>query len=181
MIYLLVSKRKLQVLIHLICFVWGTYFIGLLSQSIQQSRPHWFDIRIQNYDKLCPMTFGNPSGHSYAIIMLYEPMLSDSIGYGKFKFMSIFLVLLWVLIPISRMYLGSHSANQVLFGIVVGLCFLIIFKYVFQKLLYDLCWGFLTKSSVQKRRLLTVVLVNILCFIIPIIFFFVLANNNLVP
>lgn len=178
LIYVLANKRKLQLLTHLATFVWGTYFIGILSQSIQQSRPHWFDTRIQNWDKLCPMTFGSPSGHAYAIIMLYEPMVSDAIGYGKFKFMSIFLILLWVLIPLSRLYLGSHSVNQVLFGVLLGACFLIIFKYVFQKFLYELCWGFLTKPSIQKRKVMMVIVINIMCFIIPIIFYFVFARNN---
>lgn len=74
-----------------------------------------------------------------------------------------------------------HNTNQVLFGIVLGLCLLTIFKFVFQKLLYDLCWGFLTKEVTQKRRLFTIMVIKIVCFIISIIFYAALCDYHLLP
>lgn len=70
------------------------------------------------------------------MVVLYEPILSDTLGYGKYRFMSIPLVLLWTLMPLSRMYLGVHSANQVILGTVLGLIFLVVYKYIYQKELW---------------------------------------------
>lgn len=117
------------------------------------------------------MTFGSPSGHSFAIIVLYEPIVSDAIGYGKYKFMAIFLLILWVLIPLSRTYLGTHSTDQLLYGFVLGLGFLVIYKYYFQKYFYELCWNFFTKP-LPKIKLLAVIILNAECFVIPIIFYY---------
>lgn len=38
------------------------------------------------------------------------------------------------------MYLGVHSANQILFGLSMGFTFLILYKYIYQKALYHLAW-----------------------------------------
>lgn len=70
-IYIVLVKRKLVVLIHIGYFSLFTYLIGILNLALQSPRPYWYDSRIENWDRLCPMTFGNPSGHAYAMIMLY--------------------------------------------------------------------------------------------------------------
>ena len=74
------------------------------------------------------------------MIVLYEPIFSDCTGYLKYKILAVPLTILWVVMPLSRMYLGMHSANQVLFGLTLGMIFLILYKYVYQKELYELCW-----------------------------------------
>lgn len=66
--------------------------------------------------------------------------MSDVFGYLRFHLLAIPLAIIWVLMPIVRMYLGLHSADQVLHGIVYGFSFLIMYKYVFQKYLYKLYW-----------------------------------------
>lgn len=38
---------------------------------------------------------------------------------------------------ISRMYLGAHSLDQIVFGGLLGLSFLIIYKYKLRELLYE--------------------------------------------
>lgn len=50
------------------------------------------------------------------------------------------LMVLVVMIPISRMYLGVHSLNQILFGLSLGTVFLVLYKYIYQKALYELYW-----------------------------------------
>lgn len=67
-------------------------------------------------------------------------MISDSIGYWKYKPWMYILALMCVMIPISRMYLGVHSLNQILFGLSLGTVFLILYKYIYQKALYELYW-----------------------------------------
>lgn len=73
-------------------------------------------------------------------MLLYEPIISDYLGYGP-KYIAAFpLVVIGAMVPLSRMYLGVHSANQILFGLSLGLVCLIMFKFVYQKALYELYW-----------------------------------------
>ena len=68
--------------------------------------------------------------------MLFEPIVSDSIGYGKCRWAILPLFVIGVMVPVSRMYLGVHSANQIMFGLTLGFLFLVLFKFVYQKALY---------------------------------------------
>lgn len=66
--------------------------------------------------------------------------MSDALGYWRYRPWAIVLVILCIMIPVSRMYLGVHSANQTLFGISLGWTFLILYKYIYQRALYQLAW-----------------------------------------
>lgn len=73
----------------------------------------------------CYADFGNPSGHSIAIFICIFPIfhfylrqshitsIIKYIGYSLF-FLSA------ILISISRLYLGMHSINQVIMGLISG-------------------------------------------------------------
>lgn len=66
-------------------------------------------------------------------MMLYEPIISDYLGYGRKYWAAFPLFVIGIMVPISRMYLGVHSANQIMFGLTSGLICLILFKYIYQK------------------------------------------------
>lgn len=68
---------------------------------------------------------------------MYEPLLSDFIGTGKKKVFLAIWVVVAVLVIISRMYLGAHSLDQVVYGSLIGLSFLVIYRFWFQQFLYD--------------------------------------------
>lgn len=171
-IYYIIVNRKLMLIVHLSFFLFTTYIIALLKQAFQQSRPIWYDDRIKNWEWFCPKDFGNPSGHSFAVILLYEPIISDAIGYWKYRPWGYVLVLLVIMIPISRMYLGVHSLNQILFGLSMGTVFLILFKYIYQKALYELYWEFLLRKA-RKVKLFGIFILNLIVIGIPIAFFYI--------
>ena len=68
--------------------------------------------------------------------MLYEPLISDVIGTGPKKMLTAIWVILVALVMVSRMYLGAHSLDQVIFGGLVGLSCLIAYKVFLQKEIY---------------------------------------------
>lgn len=63
---------------------------------------------------------------------MYEPLLSDFIGTGKKRILLFIWVVLAVGTAISRMYLGAHSFDQVIFGSLIGISWLIIYKFWLQ-------------------------------------------------
>ena len=102
--------------------------------------------------------------------MLYEPIFSDAIGYWKYRPWALLLAIFCIIMPISRMYLGVHSANQTLFGISLGFTFLILYKYIYQRALYHLFWEFLIGTR-QKLKFIAVIFLNLIVIAIPIIFY----------
>lgn len=84
------------------------------------------------------------------------------------------------MVPVSRMYLGVHSANQIFFGLVLGQIFLVLYKYVYQKYLYYLYWGLLMKHH-KYKKLIIAVIVHILALIVPIIFYNVNLKDRPIP
>lgn len=172
LVYYILVNRKLMLIVHLSYFLFATYIIALLKQAFQQSRPIWYDYHIQNWEWFCPKDFGNPSGHSFAVMMLYEPIISDSLGYGNKYWVAFPLFIIGTMVPISRMYLGVHSLNQILFGLTLGFVSLILFKYVYQKALYELYWEMLMKNTGKKTiKIIGIFILNVLCVLIPIMFF----------
>jgi membrane-associated phospholipid phosphatase len=86
----------------------------------------------------CPTDFGNPSGHSFIFVALYEPLFTDFIGAGTKKIAIIVWVIIVPLLMISRMYLGDHSLDQIIFGALLGITFLVIYRFKLQYILYNL-------------------------------------------
>lgn len=176
MYYILVN-RKLMLLVHISYFFMGIYFIAILKQIFQQSRPIWYSDQIEDWEWFCPKDFGNPSGHSFGTVMLYEPIVSDQLGFGSFNQGWVFLAVISVMIPVSRMYLGVHSANQILMGLCLGFAFCVAFHYGYQKALYRFYWDLL----VRVRRMIIVIgiiVLNVVVIVIPIIIFIINSNER---
>jgi hypothetical protein len=81
-----------------------------------------------------------------------------------------------ILTPVSRMYLGAHSGNQILMGLTNGMCMAVIYRYFLQNWMYKL----LQNMNKQKKRLHIAILAlaNIIAFIIPIIIFNITNNGT---
>ena len=81
------------------------------------------------------------------------------------------------MIPVSRMYLGVHSANQIMIGLTVGLIFVTAYRYVYQKALYRFFWDLLVKTK-NTLRIALIVICNVVVVIIPIIFFIINSTER---
>jgi len=69
--------------------------------------------------------------------LLYEPIISDFIGTQGWKKMFLLWILITgTLIPLSRQYLGSHTADQVTSGVLHSMAALIFYKCYFQDKIY---------------------------------------------
>ena len=111
--------------VYLTGFVFCLQFHSMMKIWYGNKRPFWEDESL--YKGYCDGGFGNPSGHSFVTSFLY---LSLFIYYSqtkalKNKYIIITLILLlclfWTLmIILSRLILGMHSVNQVIYGSCLG-------------------------------------------------------------
>jgi membrane-associated phospholipid phosphatase len=125
-------KQRVRTIVHLIYVMGGLYFMTVLKQAFQESRPFWYNTNVNIFEWSCPIDFGHPSGHSFISFAMYEPLLSDFVGTGKKKVFIFIWVIIAILVVVSRMYLGAHSLDQVVYGSLMGLSFLVMYRYWLQ-------------------------------------------------
>lgn len=116
-------------------------------------RPFWIDPSLKN---ACDGGFGNPSGHAFSSSASYFA-INHFVIQNKFfekniflKILStIFFVALIIAILLSRLFLGVHSVNQILYGSLLGssLYFILFFIVEMQNMLgVDFFKNFSTKN-----------------------------------
>lgn len=148
----------------------------ILKALYHEARPFWYAQNIKQLQWTCPREYGNPSGHSWSVAILYESLLTDFF-YCQSKISVtlkwIFLLAIFILVPFSRMYLGAHSGNQVFFGLLMGISMTVLYRFSIQKHLYNL-FQYLIRKSVDSGKLKAFVLIlftQILIVVIPMIIY----------
>jgi membrane-associated phospholipid phosphatase len=91
-----------------------SFFGSLPREAVEYMRLHHTD------------SYGFPSGHSSGAIALWGGLV---VLFRK-KWLTIPCVLLMILIPLSRLYLGRHFLADVTGGLVLGLILLIVFTRI---------------------------------------------------
>lgn len=173
-------QRKITIIVFLCYFLMNTYIMMIMKTSFQEVRPFWYAQDVQELEWGCPSEFGNPSGHSWLVPLIYEPLITDITGPGFLQLGYLFPLVAIVLVPISRMYLGAHSGNQVLMGLTFGLGMCVLYRYVFQRWLYWLFERLLNKHY-KVCTMLWLIPVNLLCIAAPLIVFGIDSNSREVP
>ena len=90
-------------------------------------------------------------------------------GFENFKTGWILLIIFGFLVPFSRTYLGVHSVNQVMFGLTLGVAATVMYRYAIRE------WLYVAFARIYKQKKLQhlgiTVLIHIICFIMPFLFF----------
>lgn len=118
------------------------FIVCFLKIIYQSPRPVWVSDKIMNLS--CEGGFGNPSGHSYSAFLFFLTIYEISINQNNFFnrddnlykksfriFMFVFTVILAILVCLSRVVLGVHSINQIIYGSILGIITYIFIFYVF--------------------------------------------------
>ena len=128
--------------------------VDFLKLAYHQPRPYWVDSEVKVID--CSGQYGDPSGHSAISIAMVLGVwldLKDSIGRGiKYQILWQVLVLAAALvfpatIAYSRLVIGAHSLDQVLFGLMIGLWFALSVHYLIRDELMKMIQSMIDDSA----------------------------------
>ena len=141
--------------------IYSSYGTNTLKMIYQSDRPNW---KSEHLTYVCNYGYGNPSGHSFSSISVYLTLAHILITYYNLSFIKsiiifIFFILASFLIIISRVILGAHSINQVLYGFNLGLGLYFILIHII---------GYHKYSSIDFIQHIRKIYTNIIYYIIHI-------------
>ena len=141
-LFLFLPLNKVYIIFFLLIF---TGFVDHTSKILyRQERPLWMNDEINVHSEHA-CGYGNPSGHALSSSCLYLSlwyMLSDLISgliknnkklfnIIKYTILTVCLGIVY-LIMTSRIYLGVHSINQIIFGFFIGVGIFLLFLPLFK-------------------------------------------------
>ncbi len=95
---------------------------NITKLSYHDPRPYWVSSKVQAFS--CSTQYGNPSGHSSTTMGMGLTMALDyahTEGKIYFKLIGFAAAITFgFTIAYSRLFLGVHSLDQVLFGLLLG-------------------------------------------------------------
>jgi undecaprenyl-diphosphatase len=116
-------------------FTITSFMTNIMKICYSSPRPYWVDISLL---KDCSEGYGNPSGHASDSVAVYLTLwkIISEVSFIKKRVWAKYLILLFLTLLIatimfSRIYLGVHSVNQILYGASLGF----IIYYLFIELL----------------------------------------------
>ena len=114
-------------------FFFTNYLNSVLKLAYADTRPYFINSDLKYYKWTSECDYGKPSGHSMltaVIMIIIHNYVTKLFSMKKFVYVVfwLFLFLNWVMVSLSRMYLGNHSFNQ----LVLGLLFVILLHKIMQ-------------------------------------------------
>jgi membrane-associated phospholipid phosphatase len=107
---------------------------NIMKISYGQPRPFWVD---NSLFALCDGGYGNPSAHAYVSSAAYLTLAHILTDYNFFKRRIYLRILVYILfiglivaICLSRLYLGVHAINQILYGALLGIALYFLFVHI---------------------------------------------------
>ncbi len=159
--------------------------VGILKMFYANPRPYFESLEILSVSE--EGGWGNPSGHSLTAVSFILSFwkisfqmknLKEKENFKKFCLYASLLLIFSILI--SRLLIGAHSLNQIIFGGLIGLALFYFYFYIIEldtenheQLL------FLVKLEENKFfKAIVIFLVNLLLIIISLIFYFINRNTE---
>ena len=113
------------------------HFGGIIKIIYGDGRPFYMDSSVKKFQVSGASGYGNPSGHSIRSSSNYVALVQIIIDLWKLNKKSILIIIyvsiaiLVILINFSRVILGAHSINQVIYGDTLGFTqYFVIYKII---------------------------------------------------
>jgi membrane-associated phospholipid phosphatase len=129
---ILLPFRKANSYILVMFVAINTYVMAILKIAFIDPRPSWYTDQIHQLQWKCEYTYGFPSGHCWIILILHEIIWCDIIGTGPYHIFLVEPLIFAVIVPLSRLYLGSHTGDHIVSSLTYGFAIAILYKYRIQ-------------------------------------------------
>ncbi len=149
------------------------YVSNVLKIIYHNPRPFWKDKNL--FKDVCEGGFGNPSGHAMGSISTYLGIYHLLIKNKKFKEnikfqigLFVFTIFFILNIMFSRIYIGVHSIDQIIYGGLLGLGFYYLMFFIING------YEFKPKEFLNKiyEGKLTMICVFVILLFFPLPFYF---------
>ena len=125
----------------MIGFTLNFHWSNFLKSAFHHSRPQFDDPSLgETNSGICAGEFGNPSGHSVItsqFLLQLNLLVRERIAK---KWRLAFDVFIWIqilMVCACRLYLGRHSVDQILLGLVLGIGTACFFHFELRHLIYE--------------------------------------------
>ena len=168
------------------CYIMIILFIKLYINGIQKMlyrdpRPFFIDENVKAI--FCDRTYGNPSGHSMYFVSVFPIIVYMLIShlkrdtYNKLSTKAFYSILVFsgcfiIANIIGRVYLGVHTIDQIIYGLLVGFALLWYFVCVIRKPIFSYVSRFSERNWSAGEAILHL---TILSFIILLLIAFSLG------
>jgi len=153
---------------------------SIMKITYGNPRPFWIDSTLF---KACDGGFGNPSGHAYVSSASYLTLGHILTDYDFFKKRIYIRVVVYILfigltitILLSRLFLGFHSINQILYGSLLGSSLYFLFTHIFQ--LHTMNGEVFFSLFSDKIMIIFIAGFQIILFAISLLVFFLVPNDT---
>ena len=170
----------IETFVHIFGLIFAIYLHAVMKIWYISRRPFWEKNTL--YMGVCDGGFGNPSGHSFIALFGYLTFLSYVLRnkYIKDKIiikiiLGIIFVIWTVLVPFSRVVLGVHSINQIVYGALLGIWLFLVLIIVFK---CDRMPVYVYKDLFRKPKyIISFSIFFIICLVLAIISKFTINTN----
>ena len=178
---IVLSSSIIQYTLLFFGLLFSIYLHCVLKGLYREERPYWINNKL--FQGECQTGFGNPSGHSFNsfyFYMTFSDLIVINLIRKKFHYFIEYLIYLiffiWcALIAFSRLVMGVHSINQILYGSSFGFMIFITFSYIFR--IYEMPLIYYIKYFKKKKFIKIFHLIFILLIIISVVSYYTLDNN----
>lgn len=164
----------IKTIILCICLIFVVYLHDIMKILYRDPRPFWINKIL--FQGQCETSYGNPSGHSllsfyfYLSLSYYICMLENVKNNKTYKKIVYSIgIFVAILTAFSRLVLGVHAIDQVLYGGIVGIWMFILFAYIFK--IYDIPLSYYLLFYNEKNYINFFIIFLIILFIISIILY----------
>ena len=125
---IILYPKKFELAVLSIATLFNVLVFMMMKVFLSEPRPFWTHSIVKNIGYYCPKDYGSPSGHTEFAVFFYALLL---IHFNKARNLSWIVggLITIILVMISRMYLGGHSLDQVVFGFIVAISLALIYGY----------------------------------------------------
>ena len=175
LIFVLCYYSLVKTIALCIGIIFIVYIHDIMKLMYGDPRPFWINSIL--FQGNCETSYGNPSGHSltaffFFLSFCYYLTIFDKIRNNLTYKIIVYLtgIFLACLTAYSRLALGVHSLDQVLYGSALGIWFFFIFTYVFK--VYDMPLSYYLKFYKNRKYFNFVMIALLILFILPIILYY---------